>query len=97
MLEDGVIDEALGRLKSGKEADVWLVRHGDEVLCAKVYKDRQFRSFKNNTGYKEGRAVRNTRHAAGLKAPCILAAREGNSLASSLRERRGGALLLAGF
>ena len=61
MLEDGVIDEALGRLKSGKEADVWLVRHGDEVLCAKVYKDRQFRSFKNNTGYKEGRSVRNTR------------------------------------
>jgi RIO kinase 1 len=61
LLEDGVIDEALGRLKSGKEADVWLVRHGDEVLCAKVYKDRQFRSFKNNTGYKEGRAVRNTR------------------------------------
>ena len=61
LLEDGVIDEALGRLKSGKEADVWLVRHRDEVLCAKVYKDRQFRSFKNNSGYKEGRAVRNSR------------------------------------
>ena len=61
LLEDGVIDEVLGRLKSGKEADVWLVRHHDEVLCAKVYKDRQFRSFKNNSGYKEGRAVRNTR------------------------------------
>jgi RIO kinase 1 len=61
LLEDGVIDEALGRLKSGKEADVWLVRHRDEVLCAKVYKDRSFRSFKNNAGYKEGRAVRNTR------------------------------------
>jgi RIO kinase 1 len=61
LLEDGVIDEALGRLKSGKEADVWLVRHRDEVLCAKVYKDRSFRSFKNNAGSKEGRAVRNTR------------------------------------
>ncbi len=61
LLEDGVIDETLGRLKSGKEADVWLVRHRDEVLCAKVYKDRSFRSFKNNAGYKEGRAVRNTR------------------------------------
>ena len=61
LLEDGVIDEVLGRLKSGKEADVWLVRHHDEVLCAKVYKDRQFRSFKNNSGYKEGRAVRNSR------------------------------------
>ncbi|HET7788201.1 MAG TPA: RIO1 family regulatory kinase/ATPase [Myxococcales bacterium] len=61
LLEDGIIDEALGRLKSGKEADVWLVRHRDEVLCAKVYKDRSFRSFKNNAGYKEGRQVRNTR------------------------------------
>ncbi|HEX4381933.1 MAG TPA: RIO1 family regulatory kinase/ATPase [Myxococcales bacterium] len=61
LLEDGVIDEVLSRLKSGKEADVWLVRHHDEVLCAKVYKDRNFRSFKNNSGYKEGRAVRNTR------------------------------------
>lgn len=61
LLEDGVIDETLGRLKSGKEADVWLVRHRNEVLCAKVYKDRHFRSFKNNAGYKEGRAVRNTR------------------------------------
>ncbi|HEY6912440.1 MAG TPA: RIO1 family regulatory kinase/ATPase [Myxococcales bacterium] len=61
LVEDGVIDEALGRLKSGKEADVWLVRHGDQLLCAKVYKDRSFRSFRNNAGYKEGRAVRNTR------------------------------------
>jgi RIO kinase 1 len=61
LLEDGVVDELLGRLKSGKEADVWLVRHRDEVLCAKVYKDRSTRSFKNNSGYKEGRAVRNSR------------------------------------
>ena len=61
LIEDGVIDEPLGRLKSGKEADVWLVRHRDEVLCAKVYKDRSFRSFRNNAGYKEGRSVRNTR------------------------------------
>jgi RIO kinase 1 len=61
LLEDGVIDEVLARLKSGKEADVWLVRHHGEVLCAKVYKNREFRSFKNNAAYKEGRAVRNTR------------------------------------
>ena len=61
LLEDGVIDEVVARLKSGKEADVWLVRHGEQVLAAKVYKDRNFRSFKNNVGYKEGRAVRNSR------------------------------------
>ena len=61
LLEDGVIDEVLSRLKSGKEADVWLVRHREEVLAAKVYKERSLRSFKNNSGYKEGRTVRNTR------------------------------------
>ena len=61
LLEDGVVDEVLSRLKSGKEADVWLVRYRDEMLCAKVYKDHNFRSFKNNAGYREGRAVRNTR------------------------------------
>ncbi len=61
LLEDGVVDEVLSRLKSGKEADVWLVRYRDEMLCAKVYKDHNFRSFKNNVGYREGRAVRNTR------------------------------------
>lgn len=61
LLADGVIDEVVARLKSGKEADLWLVRHGGEVVAAKVYKARQTRSFKNDAGYKEGRQVRNTR------------------------------------
>ncbi|HEY0479495.1 MAG TPA: RIO1 family regulatory kinase/ATPase [Kofleriaceae bacterium] len=61
LLADGVIDEVLGRLKSGKEANISLVRRGDGVLAAKVYKDRATRSFKNNADYKEGRKVRNTR------------------------------------
>jgi RIO kinase 1 len=61
LLADGVIDEVVARLKSGKEADVWLVRHGAEVVAAKVYKDRHARSFRNNAAYKEGRQVRNTR------------------------------------
>lgn len=61
LLADGVIDEVLGRLKSGKEADIWLVRRGDATIAAKVYKDRDRRSFKNNAEYKEGRAVRNSR------------------------------------
>ena len=61
LLADGVIDEVLGRLKSGKEANISLVRRGDDVLAAKVYKDRSTRSFKNNADYKEGRKVRNTR------------------------------------
>jgi RIO kinase 1 len=61
LLADGVIDEVLGRLKSGKEANISLVRRGNDVFAAKVYKDRATRSFKNNADYKEGRKVRNTR------------------------------------
>ncbi|MEZ4401281.1 MAG: RIO1 family regulatory kinase/ATPase [Kofleriaceae bacterium] len=61
LLDDGVIDEVLSRLKSGKEANVSLVRRGAQVLAAKVYKDRATRSFKSNAEYKEGRKVRNTR------------------------------------
>ncbi len=61
LLADGIVDEVLGQLKSGKEADVWLVAHNGETVAAKVYKEREFRSFKNNAGYKEGREVRNTR------------------------------------
>src|SRR5215211_6039892 len=61
LIAEGVLDEVLGRLKSGKEANVSLVRRGDDVIAAKVYKDRSTRSFKNNSGYKEGRKVRNSR------------------------------------
>ncbi len=61
LLAEGVISEIYGRLKSGKEAEVFAVGYGDEVVAAKVYKDRAQRSFKSNSAYKEGRAVRNTR------------------------------------
>ncbi len=61
LLADGIIDEVLSRLKSGKEADIYLVRHAGETLAAKVYKDRSVRSFKNDAIYREGRAVRNSR------------------------------------
>jgi RIO kinase 1 len=58
---EGVIDEVVARLKSGKEADIYLVRHAGELLAAKVYKARQARSFRTNVGYREGRQVRDTR------------------------------------
>ena len=61
LIADGVIDEVLGRLKSGKEANISLVRRAGVVIAAKVYKDRATRSFKNNSDYKEGRKVRNSR------------------------------------
>ena len=61
LLADGMVDEVLSRLKSGKEADLWLVRHAGEVVAAKVYKARQARSFRNRVAYQEGRQVRDTR------------------------------------
>jgi RIO kinase 1 len=61
LLEEGIITEVVGRLQSGKEAEVFIVRYGERVVAAKVYKDRSQRSFKNKSAYKEGRAVRNTR------------------------------------
>src|SRR5215207_7886821 len=68
LIADGVIDEVLGRLKSGKEANISLVRRGDQVIAAKVYKDRATRSFKNNADYKEGRKVRNTRTQRAMES-----------------------------
>lgn len=61
LLADGIVDEVLSRLKSGKEADLWLVRHGAEIVAAKVYKARQARSFRNRSAYQEGRQVRDSR------------------------------------
>lgn len=61
LLADGVIDEVVARLKSGKEADLWLVRHAGELVAAKVYRARKARSFRNRVVYEEGRRVRDTR------------------------------------
>ncbi len=61
LVSEGILDDVLGRLKSGKEADVFRVVYRGEVVVAKVYKDREQRSFHNNSDYKEGRAVRNSR------------------------------------
>ncbi|RKH45858.1 hypothetical protein D7Y23_24945 [Corallococcus sp. AB050B] len=61
LLADGIIDAVIGQLKTGKEAEVWLVQHAGQVVAAKLYKERHERNFRNNAGYKEGREVRNSR------------------------------------
>ena len=38
LVDDGLVDEVISRLMSGKEADIYVVRCGDRVQCAKVYK-----------------------------------------------------------
>jgi len=61
LVEDGVVDEVLRQLMSGKEATVYVVRCGREIRCAKVYKEAAKRSFKQAVEYQEGRKGRNTR------------------------------------
>jgi RIO kinase 1 len=66
LIDDGVIDEVLRSLKSGKEATVYLVRSGTSTRCAKVYRDMAQRSFQKRTRYQEGRKVRGSRQARAM-------------------------------
>lgn len=61
LIDDGVIDEVIRALKSGKEATVYLVRSGEELRCAKVYRDMRQRSFQRRAQYQEGRKMRGSR------------------------------------
>ena len=61
------VDYELGVLKTGKEADVFLVRRGVPgtdrscLLAAKRYRDATHRQFHRDAGYLEGRRVRESR------------------------------------
>ena len=67
LIQDGLIDEVMRPLMSGKEAVVYLVRCGEEIRCAKVYKDVAVRGFKKAVQYQEGRKVRNTRRQRAME------------------------------
>ncbi|MBV1915224.1 MAG: serine protein kinase RIO [Pseudomonadales bacterium] len=67
LISDGLVDEVLRQLMSGKEATVYVVRCGSEIRCAKVYKDAAKRSFKKAVNYQEGRKVRNSRRARAME------------------------------
>src|SRR3954452_7503890 len=66
LIEDGVIDEVLRSLKSGKEATVYLVRSGTQLRCAKLYRDMGQRSFQKRAQYQEGRKVRGSREGRAM-------------------------------
>ncbi|MDD2135747.1 PA4780 family RIO1-like protein kinase [Pseudomonas kurunegalensis] len=66
LIEDGLVDEVLRPLMSGKEAAVYVVRCGSQVRCAKVYKEANKRSFRQAAEYQEGRKVRNSRQARAM-------------------------------
>lgn len=67
LIEDGIVDEVVSQLMSGKEATVYVVRCGDELRCAKVYKEAAKRSFKKAVQYREGRKERSTRRARAME------------------------------
>src|SRR2546428_6203672 len=67
LVQEGLVDEVIRQLMSGKEATVYVVRCGEEIRCAKVYKEANQRSFKNSIGYQEGRKVKNSRQARAME------------------------------
>jgi len=67
LVEDGLIDEVKSQLMSGKEAQIYVVRCGDAIRCAKVYKEAKQRSFKQAVQYQEGRKVKNSRRARAME------------------------------
>ena len=67
LVDEGLVDEVLRQLMSGKEADVYVVRSGTEIRCAKVYKEAAKRSFKKAVQYQEGRRERNSRRARAIE------------------------------
>ncbi|HQC29311.1 MAG TPA: PA4780 family RIO1-like protein kinase [Methylotenera sp.] len=67
LVEDGLIDDVTRQLMSGKEATVYVVACGDEVRCAKVYKEADKRSFRQSVDYTEGRKVKNSRQARAMQ------------------------------
>lgn len=66
LIDDGVIDEVVRSLKSGKEATVYVVRSGTHLRCAKVYRDMAQRSFQKRAQYQEGRKVRGSRETRAM-------------------------------
>jgi RIO kinase 1 len=70
----GAIDTDLGILKTGKEADVFLVERADPlepdqgvVMAAKRYRPREHRSFHRSATYTEGRSMKRSRDNRALK------------------------------
>jgi RIO kinase 1 len=66
LVEEGLIDTVVRQLMSGKEAEVYVVRCGEETRCAKIYKEATQRSFRQAVDYTENRKVKNTRQARAM-------------------------------
>ncbi|WP_076410137.1 PA4780 family RIO1-like protein kinase [Shewanella sp. UCD-KL12] len=67
LVDEGLVDEVIRPLMSGKEAEVYVVRCGSDIRCAKIYKEAEKRSFKQAVQYREGRKSRNSRRARAME------------------------------
>ncbi len=67
LVKEGLVDEVIRQLMSGKEATVYVVRCGEEIRCAKVYKEANKRAFRQSVDYTEGRRVKNSRQARAME------------------------------
>lgn len=70
----GAIDTDLGILKTGKEADVFLVERSDPlapdksvVMAAKRYRSSEHRTFHRSAAYTEGRSMKRSRDERAVK------------------------------
>lgn len=66
LIDEGLIDTVVRQLMSGKEAQVYVVRCGDDTRCAKVYKEATQRSFRQAVDYTENRKTKNSRQARAM-------------------------------
>ena len=75
MTSQGAIDTELGILKTGKEADVFLLERADPqrprraavVMVAKRYRGTEHRNFHRAASYTEGRSMKRSRDERALK------------------------------
>ena len=67
LVEEGLVDEVVCQLMSGKEALVYVVRCGQDIRCAKVYKETNIRSFRKSVDYTEGRRDKNSRRTRAME------------------------------
>jgi len=66
LVEAGLVDAVSRQLMSGKEAMIYVVRCGEDVRCAKIYKEANKRSFRQSVDYTEGRKVKSSRRARAM-------------------------------
>lgn len=67
LIDEGMVTGVVKQLKSGKEAEVFVVDCGGTLRCAKVYKDAERRGFHKLAQYQEGRKARGSRDARAME------------------------------